>query len=71
MTGALMTVGCVLVIAAGVAVILYTLLRTPKTPASIGDYPSIDLGEMPTESDEVGDTAEPEAAEESAETTEE
>ena len=40
-------IGCIAVIVIGVAVIAYILFRTPKAPASFGDTPGIDLGEMP------------------------
>ena len=62
--GGLEIVGCVAVIVIGVAVIAYILLRTPKKPASFGDTPSIELGEVPTTE---GDGA---AASEEAEITE-
>lgn len=52
---------CIAVIAIGVAVIAYILLRTPKKPASFGDAPSVELGEQP----------EAEGTEENAEATEE
>ena len=52
---------CIAVIAIGVAVIAYILLRTPKKPASFGDVPSVELGEQP----------ETEGTEENAEATEE
>jgi hypothetical protein len=68
--------GCIACIAVGVGVIMYVLLRTPKKPASIGDVPSIDLGdEVPKEpsedeatedeatEDEVTETSEDEATE--------
>ena len=45
--GALEIGFCVGVIAVGVAVIAYILLRTPQKPASFGDTPSIELGEEP------------------------
>ena len=50
---------CIAIIAVGVAIIMYTLLRTPKTPAGIGSVPSIDLGEEPKaeEPDEAEDAA--------------
>lgn len=38
---------CAAVIAAGVGVIMYVLLRTPKNSARIGDRPSITLGDEP------------------------
>ena len=44
---------CIAVIAIGVAVIAYILLRTPKKPASFGDAPSIELGEEPKAEDEA------------------
>ncbi len=47
-------IGCVAVIAVGVAIIMYALLRTPKTPAGFGARPSIGLGEMP-QVDEEGE----------------
>ena len=61
---------CIAVIAVGIAIIMYTLLRTPKTPAGMGDRPSIDLGDMP-ESDEGATEEEPEVTEEEPEVTEE
>lgn len=58
--------GCIALIVVGVAVIMYTLFRTPKTPARFGDRPSIDLGEeVPDEQDET--EAEEAEAEESTE----
>jgi hypothetical protein len=59
--GALEIGFCVGVIAIGVAVIAYILLRTPQKPASFGDVPSVELGEQP----------EAEGTEENAEATEE
>ena len=62
--------GCIAAIAIGVAIIMYTILRTPKAPASFGDRPSIDLGdEVPeTPTEEEGEEApaveEPEAKKE-------
>ncbi len=60
--GALEIGFCVGVIAIGVAVIAYILLRTPQKPASFGDVPSIELGDEPAEEAEenAGETAEPE-----------
>ena len=49
---------CVAIIAVGVAVIMYTLLRTPKTPAGMGSTPSIDLGEMPEPTDDEAEKEE-------------
>ena len=47
------------VIAIGVAVIAYILLRTPKKPASIGDEGSISLGEadVPAEAEDAAPEA--------------
>ena len=50
--GALEIGFCVGVIAIGVAVIAYILLRTPQKPASFGDVPSIELGEDPAAKEE-------------------
>ena len=52
-------IGCIAVIVIGVAVIAYILFRTPKAPASFGDTPSIDLGDMPEAEEAEGtDTTE-------------
>ena len=40
-------VGCIAVIAIGVAIIAYIMFRTPNTAAKIGDVPSIELGDVP------------------------
>ena len=50
--GALEIGFCVGVIAVGVAVIAYILLRTPQKAASFGDTPSIELGEDPAAKEE-------------------
>ncbi len=62
-------IGCIAVIVVGVAVIAYILFRTPKTPASVGNMPSIDLGEMPNgeEAAETDTTAEAEVPEKTKE----
>lgn len=68
--GALEIVGCVAVIAIGVAVIAYILLRTPQKPASLGDVPSIELGEEPAaegESEEASEAVKESEPEEKAE----
>lgn len=52
---------CVATIVIGVAIIAYTLLRTPKTPASIGTRPSIDLGEATPDEAETETDAETDA----------
>ena len=58
--------GCIAAIAVGVAIIMYTILRTPKAPASFGDRPSIDLGdEVPDEP--IEEEGEKDPAEEEAE----
>ncbi|MBQ8174503.1 MAG: hypothetical protein IJ009_03795 [Clostridia bacterium] len=67
--GPLEIVGCVAVIAVGVAVIAYILLRTPKKPASFGDVPSIELNEQPEAEDEATESAE-ESEEENTEKAE-
>lgn len=59
-------IGCIAVIVIGVAVIAYILFRTPKAPASFGDTPGIDLGEMP----ETEESADESATEEVTETEE-
>ena len=46
--------GCIAAIAVGVAIIMYTVLRTPKDTAKFGNRPSIDLGEVPDEPTEEG-----------------
>ena len=52
---------CIAIIVVGVAVIMYTLLRTSKPPVQIGGRSSIDLGDEvpdePTEEDEEADDA--------------
>ncbi len=49
---------CAAVIAAGVGVIMYVLLRTPKNSARIGDRPSITLEDEPQADAEPDETAE-------------
>ena len=44
--------GCIAAIAVGVAIIMYTVLRTPKDTAKFGNRPSIDLVEDPNAPDE-------------------
>lgn len=65
--GALEIGFCVGVIAIGVAVIAYILLRTPQKAASFGDTPSVELREDPAAKEEgeeaTEETAEPEAEE--------
>lgn len=65
--GALEIGFCVGVIAIGVAVIAYILLRTPQKAASFGDTPSVELGEDPAAKGEgeeaTEEPAEPEAEE--------
>ena len=65
--GALEIGFCVGVIAIGVAVIAYILLRTPQKAASFGDVPSVELGEDSTAKEEgeeaTEEPAEPEAEE--------
>lgn len=57
---------CVATIVIGVAIIAYTLLRTPKTPASIGTRPSIDLGEATPDEAETETETDAETSEEMA-----
>ena len=55
-------IGCVAVIAIGVAIIAYIMFRTPNSAAKIGDVPSIELGDMP-EAQETEETEEETPAE--------
>ena len=50
---------CIAIIVVGVAVIMYTLLRSSKPPVQIGKPSSIDLGdEVPDEEEETADAEE-------------
>lgn len=64
-------VGCVAMIAAGVALIAYILLRTPKNAAPVGTKSEISLGEPLPSEEEATDTPQEASADgETAETAE-